>query len=220
MNWLFDNFQILLVLGLALAAWLKNRSESKAEEESERRAREDMIRGLKELKEQNGGGPIERQIPPVPAAQGQRWDTRPETAAPAPPPLPVEREEPQLKPVAWEEPDADDIAYRNQPSPWEQFQHRDSSHTEIGDATDPMESPLLQRQREMQERLARIKREASRQVAGARETQRRLERKGREEMAEMPGIASVVRDRRQTRRAIVLNEILGKPLALRQAAGR
>ena len=35
---IFENFQIFLVIGLALAAWLKNRANAKEEEEAERNA--------------------------------------------------------------------------------------------------------------------------------------------------------------------------------------
>ena len=37
MDWIFDNFQILLIVGLAFASWLKSRQEAK---QAEREARE------------------------------------------------------------------------------------------------------------------------------------------------------------------------------------
>ena len=62
MGWLFENFQILIVIGIAFAAWLKNRGEAKEEEESERQAREEMIRHLQEVEER----PVKRAAPPTP----------------------------------------------------------------------------------------------------------------------------------------------------------
>lgn len=67
MDWIFDNFQILALVGLALASWLKARADAKA---AEREARE-----LMELPG-DVGGPEEPQARPF-------WET------PVPPPLPV-----------------------------------------------------------------------------------------------------------------------------------
>lgn len=221
MNWLFDNFQILLVIGLALAAWLKNRAESKEEEEAERRAREEMVRHLQEMEKR----PIEKTPPPVP----QKWSTNPNQPAPTPstatkpPPLREIFNQSQgsenRPPSSAQQAAPRKDAYANQPSPWEQFQHRDASHSEISDDEgDSGENPAMKRQREMQEKLAELKREAAQYkgtVAGARETQRRLERKGTQEIAAMPSIASVLSNKPQVKRAIILNEILNKPIALR-----
>jgi hypothetical protein len=45
MDWIFDNFQIVALVGLALASWLKSRMDAKAAEQEERRAREEMEEG-------------------------------------------------------------------------------------------------------------------------------------------------------------------------------
>ena len=42
MNWIFDNFQILLIVALAFASWLKHRHDTKAAEREEQQAREEM----------------------------------------------------------------------------------------------------------------------------------------------------------------------------------
>jgi type IV secretory pathway VirB10-like protein len=42
MDWLFDNFQIFALVGLALASWLKTRFDAKQAEQEERRAMEEM----------------------------------------------------------------------------------------------------------------------------------------------------------------------------------
>lgn len=226
MGWLFENFQILLVIGLALAAWLKNRAEAKQEEEAERNAREEMLRQLQERENR----PVHKTPPPVP----NQWDTRPSSSPPPPPPS-TQPNPPQLKDIfkeviesvappipassQQEAPDRD--AYDDEPAPWKSFQHVDATHTEIGDVDhDPLESPMLKRQREMQERLAEIKREAAQykgKVAGARETQRRLARKHQPEGELVPlgNLRSALKDKRQVKRAVILREILGQPVGMR-----
>lgn len=42
MNWIFDHFQIIVVIALALASWLKHRADTRNAEAEERRAREEM----------------------------------------------------------------------------------------------------------------------------------------------------------------------------------
>ena len=118
----------------------------------------------------------------------------------------------------------DDRAYDHEPAPWGSFQHGDASQSEIQDLDhDPLESPMLKRQREMQERLVEIKKEAAQykgKVAGARETQRRLARKNQPEEALVPlgSLRSTLKDKRQVRRAIILREILDQPVGLRPAS--
>ncbi len=227
MGWLFDNFQILLVIGIALAAWLKNRGEAKEEEEAERQAREEMIRHLQEVEErpvQKAQTPAQRKSPPpVP----QRWDTGPRPPATPevkPPPLReifkevVEQLEPT--PGRFQQPQTSTgNAYDEEPAPWD-FEHQDASHSEITD-THERQNAVLDRQRKMQERLAELKAQAAEhkgQVAGARETQRRASNQSRGSIADLPPIAEVLKDRSQTRRAIILNEVLGKPIGLRDMA--
>ncbi len=45
MNWLSDNFQIVILVALALASWLKTRMDAKAAEREEQQAREEMGEG-------------------------------------------------------------------------------------------------------------------------------------------------------------------------------
>jgi hypothetical protein len=42
MDWIFDNFQVLALVGIALASWLKARADAKAAEREEREAREQI----------------------------------------------------------------------------------------------------------------------------------------------------------------------------------
>ena len=217
MDFVFENFQILLVIGLALAAWLKNRGDTAEEEEAERQAREEMIRHMQEVEER----PIRKTPPPVP----QQWDTRPvdnpQPTAQSQGPTPalkdifqelVDRVDPTPVPVPTSN------AYDEEPAPWD-FEHEDASHSEITDTHDS-DPPVLDRQRKMQQRIAELRRqaeEAKGQVGGARETQRRASGQSRGEIADLPPIAEVLKDRSQTRRAIILNEILSKPIGLRGA---
>ncbi len=45
MDWIFDNFQIVALVGIALASWIKSRMDAKAAEREERQAREEMGEG-------------------------------------------------------------------------------------------------------------------------------------------------------------------------------
>ncbi|HEX5789917.1 MAG TPA: hypothetical protein VFY13_02140, partial [Luteolibacter sp.] len=49
MDWLFGNFGLLLVIGFAIAGWIKKRAEMKQDEDQERRAREELIRSLERM---------------------------------------------------------------------------------------------------------------------------------------------------------------------------
>lgn len=223
MDLLFENFGFLLIIGVALASWLKSRIEAKQEEQAERRAREEMARHFEELEDR----PIRKAPPPVPR---QREVNPRQTESPKPPPLrEIFREiiESAAGPppfMSTDNRDQNDRAYDNEPAPWESFQHSDASQSEIQDLDhDPLESPMLKRQREMQERLVEIKKEAAQykgKVAGARETQRRIARKNQPEEALVPlgSLRSTLKDKRQVRRAIILREILDQPVGLRPAS--
>jgi hypothetical protein len=84
MDWIFDNFQILALVGLALASWLKSRADAKAAEREAREARKE----LEEPEELPGPGEILREVirratqpEPPPLAR-----TAPPPLGPAPPP--------------------------------------------------------------------------------------------------------------------------------------
>ena len=190
MDLILENFHILLMIGIAFAAWLKNRGSNAEDEEAERQAREEMIRHLREVEER----PVQRAAPPKPPTPPraspppvpQQWSTAPQSAPPPPPRQTppklkdifqelVETIEPSLAP----EPQPQG-AYAPEDAPWD-YEHQDASHSEITDASDPNE-PTLNRQRQMQERLAELKAQASEykgQAAGARETQRRASGKSK-----------------------------------------
>ncbi len=217
MDLIFDNLYILLVIGAALGSWLKSRGEAKEVKELERETREEMVRQLQEVEDH----PMQR---PVPPPMPKSWDNRRPSERPAPPPLRdifkevIKSFDPPAMPP---QPTPERDAYDEEQSPWETFRHTDTSHGEIGEQDDPLESPMLKRQREMQKRLEEIRRETldfkDKKAAGARETQRRLERRGQQKEAMMPlgSLRSALEDKSQVKRAIILKEILGKPLALR-----
>ena len=147
---------------------------------------------------------------------GRGCGSNPSGLGPAPPPLVGQDPEPEL-PSIWDEPGH---AHEAEPAPWEAFEELQDARELV--SSDPLESPLLKRQREMEERLAQIKRETvdfKDKLGGARETQRRLERRGQADEGLVPlgSLRSALKDKRQVKRAVVLREIIGKPLGMRRA---
>jgi hypothetical protein len=89
MDWIFDNFQILALVGIALATWLKKRADDKAAEREEQEAR----RELEEPQEVFGpdeawGSPYQE---PAPSS------LPPPLVRVAPPPMPAFETEAELK---------------------------------------------------------------------------------------------------------------------------
>ena len=166
MDWIFDNFQILALVGLALASWLKTRADAKAAEREERRAREEMAQGP----DPDDYGP------------GEPWqELRMPPRAPQPPPL--FRTSPPPVPVAVCDTDAE-----------------------------------LKRQMEWQERLRLARESKAVTTGGAAATRARTNtpKPGPATSAPLPGLRAELRQRKSLRRAVVLREILGPPLALRR----
>lgn len=89
MDWIFDHFQILALVGLALASWLKSRADAKAAEREEREAR-------RELEEPDGYfGPDETSsMPQLPEPVSS---LPPPLVRRAPPPVPAVEMEGELK---------------------------------------------------------------------------------------------------------------------------
>jgi hypothetical protein len=80
MDWIFDHFQILAIVGLAFASWLKSRADAKAAEREEQEAR----RELEDPEEVFG--------------PGEAWmRPREQPAPPAPPPIPAVDAQGELK---------------------------------------------------------------------------------------------------------------------------
>ncbi len=168
MDWIFDNFQIVALVALAMASWFKSRMDAKAAEREEQRAREEMAeRG--EVEESDFG-------------PGEPWQevlTRPEPAQPPP----LFRVSPPPVPVAVFDTDAE-----------------------------------LKRQMELQERLRQARESKAVTTGGAAATRKLTASKqtGYAAAGVRNGLREIVRKRGEIRRAVVLREILGPPLALRQ----
>ncbi len=170
MDWIFDNFQIVALVALALASWFKTRMDAKAAEREEQRAREEMAeRG--EVEEYDFG----------PAEPWQEELMQPEL--PAPPPL-----------------------FRMSPPP--------VPAVVIDTGAE------LKRQMEMQERLREVRENRAVTTGGAAATRKLTASKqtGYASPGVRHGLREIARKRSEIRRAIVLREILGPPLALRRAA--
>jgi len=166
MDWLLDHFQFVLIIGFALASWLKSRADAKRAEEEERQAQEEGVGN------DDGYEPEEDwQLPPAMPT--------------APPPLIHEVASPPL--------------------------YMDTTEADA----------ILKRQQEIQERLQAIKATKATKATtsgGAAETRARIAAVGRPKAMPSLGQSSLrssLRDPKQTRRAIVLREILGPPVGLR-----
>lgn len=86
MDWISDHFQILALVGLALASWLKSRSDAKALEREEREARRELEEQPEEV-----FGPGEAWIKPI------SQPAPPPLVRAIPPPVPVFETEAELK---------------------------------------------------------------------------------------------------------------------------
>lgn len=168
MNWLLEHFQIVIVIALAFASWLKHRADVKNAEAEERRAREEMADGEEIFgPEDEWRVPQEQTIPSVP----------PPLARSVPPPLTMARQEAEREVAA-----------------------------------------ALKHQTDLQERLRQIKETKATTTGGASATRVRVAASQSHAKPLVPGKARLrdsLRDPKQTRRAIVMREILGPPLGLR-----
>ncbi|RPJ33680.1 MAG: hypothetical protein EHM17_09435 [Verrucomicrobiaceae bacterium] len=167
MDWIFDNFQIVALVALAMASWFKSRMDAKAAEREEQQAREEMAeRG--EVDQDFGPEEVWREI----------------MAKPEPPPL-----------------------YRTVPPP-------------VTAAVFEAEAEL-KRQAEIQERLRQLRETKAVTTGGAAATRTRsaTQQTGfHAPAAARGGLRGAVSSRSEIRRAVILREILGPPLALRQPA--
>lgn len=163
MSWLLDHFQFVLIIGFALASWLKSRADAKKAEQEEQEARDEMVGG------DDGYEPEEDwQLPPAMPS--------------VPPPIAREATPPPLR-VDQSEVDA-----------------------------------ILKHQQNIEHRLQQIKQRKATTTGGAAQTRARIAALGKPAAPPIMGeisLRSSLRDPKQTRRAIVLREILGPPVGLR-----
>lgn len=169
MNWIFDHFQIVVLIIFAFGSWLKLHIESKAEE----KARAERQREQPEDEEEDE--------PPF-----DDWKPEFQTVPPPPPGIP-----PPPPPLA------------------RQIQARKDESDSV-----------LRRQLDLQERLRILKETKAKTSGGAAAT--RLRVAAAQTGARVPALAEgggfhqSLRDRKNLRRGIIIREILGPPLALRQ----
>jgi hypothetical protein len=166
MDWIFDNFQIVALVALALASWFKSRMDAKAAEREEREAR----RELEEPEDVFGPQEEWREVLPAPMV---------------PPPL-VKVNPPPARVVTYEA----------------------ASETEAE----------LKHQMDLQERLRQIRETKAVTTGGAAATRARSVSRQTSQKSTPTAPVSLrgaLHNRGQLRRAILLREILGPPLALR-----
>ncbi|HLP09188.1 MAG TPA: hypothetical protein VK178_13570 [Opitutaceae bacterium] len=200
MRWLFENPQLLFIIGGAIAFWLNQRRKEKqdremAEEaargptddemaERTRRIQEEIRR---KIEERRGQSPLE--VPP--AAEWARRETPPALPAEPPPLLPPQR------PVLVAQEDASGAAELDRVM---EEQRRYAEQLERLAETERARTEALARDSAMVPLSMAAYSTALPATRGARRAD---------------GIFALARDRESLRRAIVLREVLGAPKALR-----
>lgn len=163
MDWILENFQVLIALGAGVAYWInKIREEREARRQEEDAAAEDA--GW----EYEGYDPEDYE-------EEEAYEEEEEEAIAVPPPMP------QI------------IIYPSAPPP-----------------LPPKIDPVVERQREMMERLKALR--AERAAAAQKHTPKAARTKTE---GSNRGLGSRLQDKSEIRRAIVLREILGPPAGLK-----
>lgn len=203
MDWIFDNIIIIAIIGSAIARWLSGRKEDDANSSPTNQSGRDnvdieQLERNRRLREEIRRKREQRQRGQTPSSM--------ESAAPARPEYdPNVPEQPQLPPVLREM-----LGIPEQPEPV-----RAPTPPPV-----PEINPVLERQQRMEQELAELeikRREAeamARKAGVGQGTPRRRRAKRTSELSERDFLATL-RDPQQARRAILLREILGKPVGLR-----
>lgn len=185
MDFIFDNFYVIAIAVIAIVSWFKKRSEAKYEEEEQRRVREEMIRGLEEMSQQSSGH--------HPAQ---------------PPAMPTSRSAPPMPKAHGQRPPA---------PPLPQSHAQQPAHAVV----QPQENFELIHQRDIQERFAEAKRinQLAKDQANPSKRNRNSKDTDYGNKAAAPstaqkGLRGILNDRKGIRRAMVLREVLGPPVAL------
>lgn len=185
MDFIFDKFYIIAIAVVAIVSWFKKRSEAKYEEEEERRVREEMIRGLEEIS-QHSSSHRPSQPPVLPTSRSAHPMPKAHGQRPPAPPLP-------------------------------------QSHTQqpVHAVVQPQEDFELIHQRDIQERFAEAQRVNQLAKDQANPSKRNRNSKdndyGNQTAAPstaQKGLRGILNDRKSIRRAMVLREVLGPPVAL------
>lgn len=210
MDWILDNLQIVIAIAGAIAYWLNARSKEKAGEPADydgdgepdtlpggRRAMRDAER---EMEQAEATRRIQEEIRRKIAeragrtgGEGGGWTTPEFEPQPVPPPMPARRREPELAPYAREE-------------------RREETEREA--------ALVLERQRGLAEQYAALK---ARKAEAEREAKSvwaaevspvsaaAVHGRNRDDL----GLLAELRNARSLKKAIVLREVLGAPVALR-----
>lgn len=82
MNWIFDHFQIVVLVVLALGSWAKRRMDANRAEQDERQARREIM-GEDEMSGPDDGWPQAQAVPSMPSPKAGQ-----SASPPRPPPVP------------------------------------------------------------------------------------------------------------------------------------
>jgi len=189
MDFIFDNFYVIAIVVVAIVSWIKKRSEAKYDEEEQRRVREEMIRGLEEMSQHSS--------PPRPAQ---------------PPVTPKGRQVPPMPKAHGQRPPAPPLPQTHVSNP---------AHAVV----QPEENFELIHQRDIQERFAEAKRVNQLAKDQANQFKDKRNRSSKEPdynnkvtspTTAQSGLRGILGDRKGIRRAMVLREVLGPPVALQE----
>ncbi len=190
MDWFFDNFQILAIVALAFASWLKHRSDAKAAEREEQEARKEMSELPDWFEDDEAWQPPRTEEPPPFA----------------PPPL-VRRAEPAEPPPL----------HRHGPPPMPEMtgsaelQRQEELQSRLREMREKREVSARQAKQAKEARQAREARQPklarTARLAGDKPVS-----------AFKSQLRASLHDRSQIRQAVLLREILGPPVALRRGS--
>jgi hypothetical protein len=210
MNWIFDNVQLVIVIASAFAYWLNQRRQGAEEKPPPESTLENDREHYEELRRRKKiQDDIRRKIaerrgeasPPVQSSQRQTQGDRPSPQSPQP----VEPAAPEIPPFLRELmgiPEAE--PERAAPPPMPEV-------APVSDRQSRMEAEL--RELEVKRKEAEAMAAKVRSSAKAKKL-RAATRAGSDNMSDREWLATL-RNSKSARRAVVLREILGKPIALK-----
>ncbi len=195
MDWIFDNLQLIIVIGGAVAYWLNQRKREKEGQDAD----------------YDGDGVPETRGPVAPNADALEEAERTRRIQEEIRRKILERRGGTPPPVAVPEPAAE---YREEPEWLEEGPRPRPAPV----APPPLEDAVLARQRALQEQLQAL--EERRTAARARTSSfppppPPLATAGGRRSSALPALVASLRDPAAVRRAILLREVLGPPVSLR-----
>lgn len=203
MDWIFDNIIIIAIIGSAIARWLSGLKEEKNDSSPTNQSGRDnvdieQLERNRRLREEIRRKREQRQRGQTPSTMESSEPERPDYDPNVP-------EQPQLPPVLREM-----LGIPEAPAPV-----RAPAPPPV-----PEVNPVLERQQRMEQELAELeikRREAEALARKAGVGQKRPKRRFAKRIPELSerDFLATLRDPRQARRAILLREVLGKPVGLR-----